>query len=156
MPSVNNTLSKEVPKKLIQIENLNFEDNSTILCANFLSAYIAPHQNTKVKYIGFTLPKEYLPKAYHNRKKTLFTNKYYTNKFLENKVEEEIKNSEHLYIIFSEESLGANFDDFKLYEQALNKYSNGKYNKIKDCKLIQNSIYEIENPLEKYKVCKIK
>ena len=145
-----------LPKSIIEIQNLNFEDNSIILCAGFLTAYIAPHQNEKVKYIGFTLPEEYIKNTYYIKKRSVFKNKFYANKFLEKTIEKEIQASEHLYIIFSEDSLGTNFHDFKLYEQAINKYSMGTYTEIKDCKYIKYSLYEIENPIARYQVCKIK
>jgi hypothetical protein len=143
-------------QKVIKFENMQIEDDSTILCSYFLTASFAPMQNENVKYVGFILPQDLINKGYYKVVEPHYNNSYYSNKYLEKVISKSISESKNLYIVISELSAGQNYADIKLYEEALNRYSNGKFKEINNCKKINYSAFENQNFYKELKLCKLK
>lgn len=146
--------NSQVP--LVQIENVQIENDATVLCSSFSASSIAPKQNPNVKYIGFVLPKDLIKKGFYNLAELHFKNRYYSNTYLEKVLSEIIPESENLYIVIGESSLGTKYADLELYEEALSRYSNGKIQKITNCKEVKYTILENSNPHGEIKLCKLK
>lgn len=152
-----NSISKNIPwlspHSVIQIQNLNIEDNSTVLCGTFMACYIAPAQNPNAQYIGFVMPENLSSKGFYNKD---IYNMYYKNKYLENHLGEIFKDSKNLYFIYSNLAIGLINQDLPLLEQGLSKYSNGEITKIRNCQTVEYSVFGHRKPIYEIYVCKLK
>jgi len=142
------------PSKLIYVEDLHLEDNATVICGNLTACFIAPTQNPKVRYVGFSLPKDLVEKGYWYMK-MMFQNRYYTNDFLGWYVSRILAQNKNVYFIYSEEGLGENLIDLKLYQYALSRYSRGKV-RLDSCNFVKYRIFDSLSSNDTIKICKIK
>ena len=91
-------------KKALEINNLNFEDGSIIICGNACSCFVAPKQNKNVKYV------------------------YYYD-FLDDSFEKLFNENENIYILYSNIKLDFNKEKqrFKKYLTNIDKCKNINY-----------------------------
>jgi len=143
------------PKSIQTVENMNLPDGATVLCGTYTSCYFAPNQNPNAKYTGFVLPEKYLQYGIWNT--NLIKNRYFKNKYLENNISRIFeKTDNNLYFTYSVEMLGKNQADLKLYNKAVEFYSNGKIKKLSNCKTIAYDVYGYKTPRNEMYLCKLK
>ena len=124
-------------KKIITVEKVKVEDNSTILCGNQASCTIAPNLNKNVKYMAFTIPEEVAKESTLWFAQEDYKNYYYHSEYLENKVKEAFEKEDNLYILFNPFGFKP---DTKVYLKSLKYYSNGKIKTLENCQLLRFSI----------------
>ncbi len=126
--------------KLIEPEDLKFEDNSTVLLLSYGTSYIAPDQNPNVKYVGFQIPDEIFNK-FKNESIALdryINAKYFPSNYSEKYTQSVLNNkNKKLYVVFL-------IDNLELAEIALNYYNKGSSNpvKFKNCHELKNKIFD--------------
>ena len=138
-------------KNIISASKADIEDNSTVFCGNQTSCFTVPHQNSKVKYVAFAIPKQIKDKhTLFVEIVSVYKNYYYTSDYLEKKVKEVFDKEKSIYIIFNPYSF---IGDADVYNESVKYYSDGKITKIKDCKRIDYNVLYKEN----YSIiCKLK
>ncbi len=141
-------------EKFIEIENLNFEDNSIVFCGTTLSAFLVPEQNPKAQYIFFSVPKE-IRKVHVSKFEGRHWNDFYTSKYLVQTIKSKFQENRKMYIIFSDVMLGYDYFDLPIYKHAINYYSGGK-KELKDCRKTQIKVGDrFDGWPGPYLVCKI-
>ena len=141
----------QASSKVIDIENMKFEDNSTVLLG-FMTSFIVPNQNKNVKYIGYSMHSDLAERGFWN---AIYKNKYFINKYNENVIKESVANSKNVYFVYSFGEMGWRLPDLGLYQESLERYS-GKNVQLENCKDIKYEVYGNSSPGSYIFACKIK
>ncbi len=145
------------PQKVLEIEKADIEDNSIVLCGTHMSSYIIPMSNKNAKYTAFVLPKELSDKGYWHI--YMYSNDYYNDIFIEENLKKLFKQDKNIYFLYAVSHMGEREEeqkDLPLYEQALSIYTEGKINKLDNCKEIKYSVYGYDSAYLPFMICKLK
>ena len=134
--------------KVLETADLKIEDGSTVLFS-FMTCFIAPDQNPKAKYIGYTLQKDLAKSGYWQDS---YKNKYFSNKYNEGVIQKSVDESNHVYFIFSLNEIGR---DLKAYKASLKRYLN-EDTALNHCRVIRYYAYDNSSPKKNIFICKIK
>ncbi len=145
---INDKAIRNLPEgKLFYAEDMKIPDNSLVILASRAVAAMAITQNENVKYIYLSFPKneELTPGSY------FVPDVYYKSDYMEKTLKEELlKHKDSTYVMYRSNIALRDMDN---YHNALNAYTDNKFKKIEDCRVIGHN----NNPAikVKYKICKV-
>lgn len=141
------------PNKVIMMNDMQFKDNSTVICGNMTACFLAPHQNPNVKYIGYSLDKKFADRGYYSFSN--YKSMYFTNSYLKGVVKNILQNENDVYFVYASKTLGREMHDLDLYENSLSS-DLGKMVDLTNCKNLRYFVYDMLRPNSDVYVCKIK
>ena len=140
-------------QEIIRPIPLKIEDDAVVICANFSACAAAPFQNTKVKYIGYSLPKRLVKYGFWIDK-DFYKNQYYINEYLQKKLIKTFAENNNIYFLYSESNMGPDLIDLELYKTALFIYTKGALS-LENCHQFHYTILN-HDIIDQHHICKIK